>query len=229
MRLIHKLMTAVRGGTRESLEVVVDANALRILDQEIIDCENDIQRAKQELTRVVAKKLRLQREIDILAKSVTEKEQRAVTALSNEQKDMALDIAQSIAKSEALLENQQQKLNKLNEFSSQLELSLKSALQQVENYRSELRMARATSSAQQASERLVSSGTGIANGLLEMKSTLGRIQHTQQRFADNLEAAMQVEQSISPNPSSNTTEKDAIDEVMARIATQATGKTECHA
>ena len=35
MYLIEKLVTAMRGGTREVLESAVDANALRILAQEI--------------------------------------------------------------------------------------------------------------------------------------------------------------------------------------------------
>lgn len=35
--LIEKLATAVRGGTREVLETAVDANALRILGQEIYE------------------------------------------------------------------------------------------------------------------------------------------------------------------------------------------------
>lgn len=37
--LLNKLATALRGGTREVLASAVDANALRILGQEIYECE----------------------------------------------------------------------------------------------------------------------------------------------------------------------------------------------
>ncbi|OMH25760.1 PspA/IM30 family protein [Motiliproteus sp. MSK22-1] len=226
MQLIQKLVTAMRGSTREALEVVIDANALRILDQEIIDCEKGIQQAKQELTQVVAEKLRLKREIDALTQSVEEQEQLAVSALTNNQQDVALEIAQSIAERESLLKNQQKKHEKLHQHAQQLEKSLKTALQHVERYRLELRMAQATNNAHKASQRLVSSGTGITNGLLEMESTLARIQLTQERFSDKLEATAQVESAVSPEgmfAQTNTREADnrAVNNVMDRLAQQA--------
>ena len=221
MKLIQKLLTAMRGSTREALEVVVDANALRILDQEIVECEQEIQQAKQELTQIVAEKLRLKREIDSLTKSVKEKELQAISTLNTNQPDATLAIARSIAEGESLLKNQQQKYEKLQEHSEQLEQALKTALQHVENYRLELRMAQATSNAQQASQRLATNGIGITNGLLEMKSTLGRIQLNQERFSDRLEATAQVEQSISVESVSFRTDKIAVEDVMSRIALQA--------
>ena len=48
MGLIQKLTTAVRGGTREIIELAVDASGLRIFAQESHDCEGAIQQAKQE-------------------------------------------------------------------------------------------------------------------------------------------------------------------------------------
>ena len=58
MRVFAKLFTAVRGGVREAAEVVVDANALRIFEQEIYECESALQQAKKDLSRVMAEKLR---------------------------------------------------------------------------------------------------------------------------------------------------------------------------
>lgn len=39
MRLLQKISTAMRGSAREGLEVVVDANAFRIFEQEIYEAD----------------------------------------------------------------------------------------------------------------------------------------------------------------------------------------------
>ena len=47
MGVLKDLMQAVRGGANELGEAIVDANAIRILEQEIRDAESAISSAKQ--------------------------------------------------------------------------------------------------------------------------------------------------------------------------------------
>ena len=47
MSILKKLFTAVRGGAREAGQAIVDANGIRIFEQEIADAQNALQRAKK--------------------------------------------------------------------------------------------------------------------------------------------------------------------------------------
>ena len=54
MSVINKLFTLARGTARASAQVVVDANAQQIYEQEIVDAERVIQGRKRVLTEVIA-------------------------------------------------------------------------------------------------------------------------------------------------------------------------------
>ena len=58
MGVLRDMLTALKGGANEVGEAIVDANAIRILEQEIRDAENAIGSAKQSLTRMKASEIR---------------------------------------------------------------------------------------------------------------------------------------------------------------------------
>ena len=74
MQLIYKLSTAMRGGTREVLEDAVDANSLRILSQEIYECETGLRESKEHLANVVAEKISLKRKLNAQKDRIESKE-----------------------------------------------------------------------------------------------------------------------------------------------------------
>lgn len=45
MNVLSKIFTAIRGGAREAGEAIVDANAVRIFEQEIADSKNHIKKS----------------------------------------------------------------------------------------------------------------------------------------------------------------------------------------
>ena len=49
MTVWNKLVTALRGAAHEAGEAVTDSQALRILDQEIRDADNDLNKSKESL------------------------------------------------------------------------------------------------------------------------------------------------------------------------------------
>jgi phage shock protein A len=63
MSILKKLFTAVRGGAREAGEAIVDANGIRIFEQEIADAQNALHRAKKSLTEVMAKEMQTKRSL----------------------------------------------------------------------------------------------------------------------------------------------------------------------
>ena len=101
--LMKKIATAIRGGTRESLQSVVDANALRILEQEIYEAEACLDTSKRQLATVVADKTRLGRELATLRASIAAKEAQARGYLNDGDERAATDVAQ------LLVELQQQR------------------------------------------------------------------------------------------------------------------------
>lgn len=197
MRVFYKLITALRGSVREAAETLIDTQALRIFEQEIYDCETSIQHARQDLSRVVTEKMKLGREIKSLQESLQKREQQAGEALQAGEEDLARDIARLIAEKERTQHDQQSKYQQLEAQESRLTKALRTAVQQLKDYRRELRMLSATASAQQASSRLATHGGRIDSIFSQMQDSLNRIKQTQQDFADQMEATMQVEKNLS--------------------------------
>ena len=56
MSIWAKVATAIRGGVNEAGEAIVDNQALRILDQEIRDADNELINSKEALTSIIAKR-----------------------------------------------------------------------------------------------------------------------------------------------------------------------------
>ena len=197
MHLISKLFTAVRGGTRESLGMVVDANALRIMDQEIHDTETVINRSKQDLMQVVAEKIRLEREINALKASLGHVEEKVLKALENEDEETAHDQASWIAENEAVLRDAQQKHRQLEKYELDLTRQLKKEICQMQHYRREWRMAKATESSQMASKRIHNRSHNLGSKISNMEDSLHRIQQKQMDFADSMLAQEEVENSLT--------------------------------
>ena len=115
MDVLKKIGTALRGGTREALEGVVDANGIRILSQEVHDAESAVQSAKHNLCKVTAEKLRLQREAEILRQTISTEEQRAIEFLNSNNEVAAQETAQLIADNELLLKDLASKQQQLEQ------------------------------------------------------------------------------------------------------------------
>ena len=50
MSILKKMFTALRGGVREVGESIVDANGIRIFEQEIEDAKNALNKAKTSIS-----------------------------------------------------------------------------------------------------------------------------------------------------------------------------------
>ena len=81
MSVIKKLVTLLRGSARELGQSVVDGNATRIYEQEIIDAKSSITEAKTELTGVMAKQMQTARDIERIKADMLRHEDMAVQAI----------------------------------------------------------------------------------------------------------------------------------------------------
>ena len=201
MYLIEKLVTAMRGGTREVLESAVDANALRILAQEIYECESNLRESKQHLSQVMAEKLRLQRILDANRLRITDKEKGIRIKLQQGNDAAAMRLADELAQLENTLAQQQQRCEQLQDYEQNLLQALKNTSYKLEEYRAELRMAQATRHAQQAASHLTRCAPCYAKAFARMQDSLERIKTQQQHGADRLLAMEQIDAYLYDEPS----------------------------
>jgi phage shock protein A len=215
--LIEKLATAVRGGTREVLETAIDANAQRIFAQEIYECESNLRQSKQHLAQVMAEKLNLQRQMDTHKTRMAGKESAIRTQLQQGNEAAALPLAEELAQQESRLETQQHQHAQLVAYEQRLLNTLKTVASKLEQYRAELRMAQATSHAQQAMGKLARQPNAHSETFTRMQDSLERIQRRHHVFDDKLEALQQIDAYLSGESPEKQQHQQRAAEVLARL------------
>ncbi len=219
MRIMTKLVTAMRGGVRESAEVVIDANGIRIFAQEIHECENHITQSKHQLASIMAEKARVKREIEMLEKIIGQFEDRMASHLKSENETAALKLAQKVCDKELLLGRQQGHREKLQKHEDQLQQTLENMINKLDNYRAELRMAKATGQMQSAQSKLSSHNNNAVSRFGDMEDSLSRIQQRQQEFSDEMDAMDELETKLSGGFVDNgmDTLKESAIEILHRV------------
>ncbi len=106
MNVFNKILTALRGSVREIGESLVDANATRIYEQEVVEAKQHLAQAKQDLTLVMAKQMQAEREIARLQAEVERYESHGAEALDKSQPQLAEEVAGHIASLERELAEQ---------------------------------------------------------------------------------------------------------------------------
>ena len=215
--LLEKLATAARGRTRETLEAVVDANALRILAQEIYESEARLREAKQHLTQVMAEKLRLQRVLAAGQARIVDKEKAIRTQLEQGDEATAVQLAETLAVYESQYQQQQSQHEQLQAYEQRLLDTLKNTGYQLEQYRAELRMAQATRHAQQAAGQLARHNHCQVDAFERMQDSVTRIQRQQQHCADRLQAMEQINAYLADEPTVTQQRQQQAASILARL------------
>lgn len=192
--LFKKLITALRGGAREVGEAVVDMNAIRIYEQEIEDARNNLARAKQDLTGVIAKEMQAEREIKRINGELERYEQHAVEALNKGKEDLAAEVAVKIADLETERANHENAKHQFQAHVKRLKDIMKQTEATIRQHERELAMVRTTASVQKATRSITDNYGAGATRLLDAKSSLERIKKRQQDFDDRMAAADSLEQ-----------------------------------
>ena len=131
MSLWIKLNTLFRATAEEPLHNLVDANSIRIFEQEIRDAEKAIQHAKLQLATVMAEKRQLQRHNQALEENIANKERQACEALDKQEEELARDVAELIAEDEQLLQQQRKQVAYLEKQENHLKRQLRIAANSI--------------------------------------------------------------------------------------------------
>ena len=183
MTVIKKLVTLLRSSAREIGESVVDSNATRIYEQEIVDAKHSIEKAKGDLTGVMAKEMQSAREIERLKNEVTRYEGLALEALNKTQEGLALDVAAKVGTLEKELEEQAKAHASYSLQVSKLKDLIKTAEARIREHEREIGIAKTTESVYRAtqsiSENIGAGGSRLSNA----RESLERIRQRHEDLA----------------------------------------------
>ncbi|MBJ6137093.1 PspA/IM30 family protein [Marinobacter litoralis] len=189
MSIWRKLNTLFRASAHEPVAKLVEANDLRIFEQELRDAEQAIARSKRELAYLMAEKTRLERDNDGLQAAIAKREQQASQALEQSDEALALELANLIAEDETVLQRQQQQHAKLQQQENQLRRQLRDSGRALKHFHSEMRLAKANRHAEQVTRQLRGHASGLHSHMEELNVSASRIR-ARQTEAEDVEAAL---------------------------------------
>ena len=197
MSLWTKLNTLFRASAEEPLHNLVDANSIRIFEQEIRDAEKAIQYAKLQLATVMAEKKQLQRHNQALEENIANKERQACEALDKQEDELARDVAELIAQDEQLLLQQRKQVAYLEKQELHLKHQLRIAANSIQKYQRELTLAKANRSAQKAMGNLNGYSSGLSASMQEMASSLDKIKRQQTQATEMDDAMREIDAELN--------------------------------
>lgn len=197
MNILTKLMTALRGGANEAGEAIIDTQALRILDQEVRDASEELNRSKDSLAEIIARQKLSEEKCSALDKQIKEYESHALAALKKNKDDLAHEVAEKIAE----LENQQEQessaargyaasANEMRKAIKQTERSLHSMKQQIDTVK-------ATENVQRAQAAVAERHNGSHSKMRTAMDSLERIKEKQSLKAAQMSAAKELHDETS--------------------------------
>jgi phage shock protein A len=189
MSILSKIFTALKGGAREVGESIVDANGIRIFEQEIADAKNAQESAKKNLTKVMAEEMQTKRKIADLENSIAEHEGFAGQALEKGDEAMALEIADKIAQFENEKTDLDEVLTTYSTSVAALKQQVKEADKTIKENQRQLSMVKTTESVQKATMAVNTTLASNNSSMSSAKASLERIKQRQADRNDQLAAA----------------------------------------
>lgn len=197
MSILTKLVTAIRGGAREVGEAIVDKNSIRIFEQEIKDAQEALDKAKMDLTQVMAKEMQAARKVDELQSDITKHEGYASQALEKGDENLALEIAQKMAELQGEADIQRKAQENFAAHVERLKAMIKKTTRGLADMERQLVMVKTTDSVQKATTAISNNYASGSSKLLSAKESLDRIQQRQQDHEDRMAAGSLLEDEFS--------------------------------
>ena len=192
MSILNKIFTAIRGGAREVGEAIVDKNSVRIFEQEINDAETQLDKAKRDLTEVMAKEMEASRNIKSLNNDITKYEGYVEAALEKNNEELAMEIAEKIAETQAELDIQSKAQESFSGHTDRLKTMIKKTSKSLTDMQRQLVMVKTTESVQKATTAITNNYASGSSRLLTAKESLDRIKKRQENLEDRLKAGEQL-------------------------------------
>lgn len=196
MSVIKKVVTLLRGSAREIAENVVDANATRIYEQEIIDAKQSILEARSSLADVMAKEMQSARAVSRLEGEIAHYEVLALEALNKTQESLAEEVAGKVAGLEMELDEQRKAQQSFAAQVSKLKELIKSSEAKIREHEREIAIAKTTESVYKATQSISDNIGNSGSRLTSARESLERIKQRHEDLADRMQATEQLDREL---------------------------------
>jgi phage shock protein A len=193
MSIWNKLFTLGRAGAHEATSAVVDANALRILDQEIRDADTAQGKARDDMATLVARRRILEKEVAGFRDQVTKYEGSARAAVAKGDMDLARQVAQRIADLESDIAVKEPQIGDMRAAEDQLHQAISATDRRIETLRREVEVVKVNESVQKAQAAVSARGAGAGASLGSAADSLARIKERQMVRGEKIKAAGELE------------------------------------
>jgi len=187
-----KVATAVRGGVNEAGEAIADNQALRILDQEIRDADNELIRSKEALTGIIAKRKIADKKVESLQASIKEYDGYAMQALDKGDETLATEIAGKIAGLEAELAGEEGLAKSFTDSEAQLRRAVVQTEANLKRLKQQVDTVKATETVQRAQAAIAARHSGANSSMRSAVDSLERLKTKQAERAAKFEAANEL-------------------------------------
>jgi phage shock protein A len=191
MAIWSKLFTLGRAGANEAATAIVDANALRILDQEIRDADKAQGKARDDLAGLVARRRILETEIDSFRAQAAKYESSARLAMDKGDMDLARQVAQRIADLEQDIALKAPQVADMRTAEDQIHQAVAATDRKIEQLRREVEVVKVNESVQKAQATVAASSAGSSIG--SAAQSLARIRERQLIRGEKIRAAGELE------------------------------------
>ncbi len=187
MSIWRKLVTAVKGGANEAAEAVVDANLMRILDQEMREAKDAISKARDEKSRMVANRMTKEKSVSELMAEIERRTNAARTAKQQGDEPLAMEIIESVLKLRDKAETEQSLADQYRQTEEGMDAALKQSQSRIETLQRKIDAAKANEAlitAQKASAVGTSASTDrMSNAMASLERLEERQAHQQAMLA----------------------------------------------
>lgn len=230
MNIWSKMITALRGGVNEAGEAVIDAQALRILDQEIRDASEELNKSKDGLASLIAQQKVSEEKATSLKADIKKNEGFILAALEKKDEALAGELAVRVANFENSLEMESESAKRFKEQAETLRNSIRTAEHQIKQLKQQTETVKATEAVQRAQQVVAQRHNGSNSKLRTALDSLDRIQENQKLASATMSAAAEIaadsgETSLDQKlRDAGITGSNSADDVLARMKAKAKKK-----
>lgn len=230
MNIWSKMITALRGGVNEAGEAVIDAQALRILDQEIRDASEELNKSKDGLASIIAQQKLAEEKVTTLKADIKKNEGFIVAALEKKDDALATELAVRVANFENQLESETAAAVSFKQQAETLRESIRTAEHQIKQLKQQTETVKATEAVQRAQKVVAQRHNGSNSKLRTALDSLDRIQENQKLSAAKMSAASEIAQESNETSldqklrDAGITGNTSAEDVLARMKAKAKKK-----
>jgi phage shock protein A len=196
MSVWRKLVTAIKGSANEAAEAVVDANLMKILDQEMREAKDAIGKARDEKARMTANKIMKEKSVAEMMTEIARRTEAARTAKQQGDEALAVEIIESVLKLRDKVEADQALADQYKKTEEGMDNALKQSQSRVETLQRKIEAAKANEAlldAQKAtSVNASSSNARLSNAMASLERLEQRQAHQQAVLSAAEEEAQQI-------------------------------------